>query len=70
MIKKVLASILTVAFTSVVFVGCGGSTPEQQAEATKKDRPSPMSRKLKEKFGGQQEEAPAAETETQEQQPQ
>ena len=64
MIKKVLSSILVAVFMSSLAVGCGGAKPADTSEPKEKKQ-SPMSRGLKERLGGGQQEAPAPEGETQ-----
>lgn len=67
MIKKVLSSIFVAVFMSTLLVGCGGSKKADTSEPKEKKQ-SPMSRRLQEGLGAQQQqETPAPATESQEQ---
>ncbi|MCC6793866.1 MAG: hypothetical protein IT366_02015 [Candidatus Hydrogenedentes bacterium] len=66
MMKKILSSALVALFMSSLLVGCG-ETKKADTSEPKEKKQSPMSRKLQERLGGQQQEAPAPATESQEQ---
>ncbi len=72
MIKKALSSIFVAAFMSATLLGCGGGgdAPADQSIQTKEKKKGGMTRALRKEPGRTLQEAPAPETQPQEQQPQ